>query len=328
VLHGPVVNPEGRTDVVANQGEVDDLLASLGFSATRMVVVVLPMGVVLALMALAAGVLSGGWNFTWQPVSRTSPSSTRSGLGRVFSWHQLGETLKACLLALVLGTVGTLYLRANLPRTSPRAGHAAAAAWHAAGTPAGRVAAAGGRWPHLRAGGRAAAAVQMLLQRLKMSHQEMKKEMQGARRQRRGQGQDARAHARSRPAPHAGRGAAGRPRGDEPDPLCGGPAYDDKTMSAPRVVAKGADLIALRIRDLARESKVPVLQAPPLARALYAHTEVDQRDPAALFAAVAQVLAWVYQLRASMRGRRRRAGRPVRAARAAGTGPALQRRGS
>ena len=67
--------------------------------------------------------------------------------------------------------------------------------------------------------------------------------------------------------------------------------------TAPRVVAKGADLLALRIRDLARASKVPVLQAPPLARALYTHTEVDHEIPARLFSAVAQVLAWVYQLR-------------------------------
>jgi flagellar biosynthetic protein FlhB len=52
-------------------------------------------------------------------------------------------------------------------------------------------------------------------------------------------------------------------------------------------------------------AKVPVLQAPPLARALYAHTEVDQEIPAALFAAVAQVLAWVYQLRAAMPAGRR-----------------------
>ena len=73
--------------------------------------------------------------------------------------------------------------------------------------------------------------------------------------------------------------------------------YDESSMAAPRVVAKGADLLALRIRDLARESKVPVLQAPPLARALYTHTEVDQEIPARLFSAVAQVLAWVYQLR-------------------------------
>jgi flagellar biosynthesis protein FlhB len=77
--------------------------------------------------------------------------------------------------------------------------------------------------------------------------------------------------------------------------------YDDGAMGAPRVVAKGADLIAMKIRDLARESKVPVLQAPPLARALYTHVELDHEVPAALFAAVAQVLAWVYQLRADPR---------------------------
>ena len=73
--------------------------------------------------------------------------------------------------------------------------------------------------------------------------------------------------------------------------------YDQAGMAAPRVVAKGADLMALKIRDIARDAKVPVLQAPPLARALYTHVELDQEVPAALFAAVAQVLAWVYQLR-------------------------------
>ena len=78
--------------------------------------------------------------------------------------------------------------------------------------------------------------------------------------------------------------------------------YDDKTMGAPRVVAKGADLLALRIRDLAQGASVPVLEAPVLARALYAHAELDREIPAALFAAVAQVLAYVYQLRAALRG--------------------------
>ena len=78
--------------------------------------------------------------------------------------------------------------------------------------------------------------------------------------------------------------------------------YDDKTMGAPRVVAKGADLLAMTIRDLARASSVPVLQAPVLARALYAHAELDREIPAALFAAVAQVLAYVYQLRAALAG--------------------------
>ena len=72
-------------------------------------------------------------------------------------------------------------------------------------------------------------------------------------------------------------------------------------MAAPRVVAKGADLLALRIRDLADGASVPVLEAPVLARALYAHAELDREIPAALFAAVAQVLAYVYQLRAALR---------------------------
>ena len=72
--------------------------------------------------------------------------------------------------------------------------------------------------------------------------------------------------------------------------------YDDSQMAAPRVVAKGADLLALRIRDLARDNKVPMLQLPPLARALYRHTEIGDSVPAALYTAVAEVMAWVYQL--------------------------------
>ena len=79
--------------------------------------------------------------------------------------------------------------------------------------------------------------------------------------------------------------------------------YDDAAMGAPRVVAKGLDLLAFKIRDIAIENKVPVLEAPPLARALYAHTEVDAEVPMALYSAVAQVLAYVYQLKAAMAGK-------------------------
>ena len=79
--------------------------------------------------------------------------------------------------------------------------------------------------------------------------------------------------------------------------------YDALKTAAPVVLAKGADLMALRIRDAAQAASVPVLHAPPLARALYAHAEVDREIPAALFAAVAQVLAWVYQLRNAMAGK-------------------------
>jgi len=73
--------------------------------------------------------------------------------------------------------------------------------------------------------------------------------------------------------------------------------YDERKMSAPKVVAKGAGDVALRIRELGKEHRVPILEAPPLARALYRHSEIGQHIPGTLYAAVAEVLAWVWQLR-------------------------------
>lgn len=73
--------------------------------------------------------------------------------------------------------------------------------------------------------------------------------------------------------------------------------YSDKGMSAPTVVAKGSHLIAQRIREIAVENHVPILEAPPLARALHKHTEIGESIPEALYTAVAEVLAYVYQLK-------------------------------
>jgi flagellar biosynthesis protein FlhB len=78
--------------------------------------------------------------------------------------------------------------------------------------------------------------------------------------------------------------------------------YDDKTMHAPQVISKGADLLAMKIRDIAKQHSIPVLQSPMLARALYANAELDQDIPSTLYTAVAQVLAYVYRLRAALRG--------------------------
>ncbi|WBY00583.1 flagellar biosynthesis protein FlhB [Ramlibacter tataouinensis] len=72
--------------------------------------------------------------------------------------------------------------------------------------------------------------------------------------------------------------------------------YRDGEMGAPRVVAKGTELVALRIRELAREHGVPLLEAPPLTRALYRHCDLGAEIPAALYTAVAEVLAWAFQL--------------------------------
>jgi len=73
--------------------------------------------------------------------------------------------------------------------------------------------------------------------------------------------------------------------------------YDDSTGGAPRVIAKGTDLTAARIRMKAEEAGVPQLSAPPLARALHEHVELGHEIPVDLYKAVAEVLAWVFQLK-------------------------------
>ena len=75
--------------------------------------------------------------------------------------------------------------------------------------------------------------------------------------------------------------------------------YDDARMRAPLVVAKGTDLIAARIREIATEHSVPIFEAPPLARALYHNVEIGGEIPATLYVAVAQVLTYIYQLKAA-----------------------------
>jgi flagellar biosynthetic protein FlhB len=72
--------------------------------------------------------------------------------------------------------------------------------------------------------------------------------------------------------------------------------YESGKMGAPVVVAKGMNLIAQRIRDLADENGVPLLHAPPLARALHRHADVGDQIPVALYTAVAEVMAYVHQL--------------------------------
>ena len=78
--------------------------------------------------------------------------------------------------------------------------------------------------------------------------------------------------------------------------------YDATRMQAPVVVAKGADLVAGRIRQVADKHEVTIVSAPPLARALYASTELNQEVPAGLYLAVANILSYVYQLNALQTG--------------------------
>lgn len=74
-------------------------------------------------------------------------------------------------------------------------------------------------------------------------------------------------------------------------------AYDPTGQSAPRVLGKGIDHLALKMREVANAHEVPIFEAPPLARALYHHSDIGQEIPEELYLAVAQVLAYVFQLK-------------------------------
>jgi len=277
----------------------------LGAVSLQMLAVLLPLFGVVTAVAVASGVLSGGWNFTLKPLAPNFEKfNPITGIGRVFSGHQLTETLKACLLAVLLGGVAAAWLWRQWMH------HAELLAM-----PLPAALAEGGSLVQggllLLCGVLALfALVDVPLQRfmharrLRMSVAEAKqehKETEGS--------SEVKGRMRARMRELASRRMlAAVPQADlvvmNPTHYAVALKYDESHAGAPRVVAKGADLLAMKIRDLAREAKVPVLQAPPLARALYANCEVDQEIPARLFSAVAQVLAWVFALRdAASQGR-------------------------
>jgi len=282
----------------------DFMAARLGELATGLVVVVIPFGLAMMAVALAGGFALSGWTWTFKPLKpRFDAFDPLSGLARIFSKGQLVNTTKASVLAIALGTLAAFYLRHHLDAWSGvLAMPLPTAIERAAGTTLGGL----GLMLLVLAG---FALVDVPLQRhmhaqrLKMSHQELKqehKELEG--------NAEVKGKVRARMREMTKRRMiAAVPKADlvvmNPTHYAVALQYDEAKMGAPRVVAKGADLLALRIRDVAKGAQVPVLEAPVLARALYAHAELDREIPAALFAAVAQVLAYVYQLRASLQGR-------------------------
>ena len=276
----------------------------LGEMTVRMLWVVLPAGFAMMAASVVATLAIGGWNWTLKPlIPKFGKLNPLTGLVGIVSKDKLVDALKACLLALILGGIGALFFRSHLDEF--------------AGLLALPLPTAIARAAQVMLGGLGLLLLALALfalidvpwqlhrhaVRMKMSHQELKQEHKEAE-----GNQEVKAKVKARMRETVKRRMlAAVPRADlivmNPTHYAVALKYDDQKMGAPRVVAKGADLLALKIRDLAKDSKVPVLQAPVLARALYAHAELDREIPAALFAAVAQVLAYVYQLRAALAGR-------------------------
>lgn len=285
---------------VAAPGFMLERLASLSW---QMLLVVLPFCLAVAAAAVAASFLSGGILWTFKPLmpnfGRMNPVT---GFGRLFSKDQAIEALKVSLLALIVGAVGAFYLE----RTWPDLVALLALPLPAALAGMGQTLAGAVTW--LLVTLTVFALVDLPLQRhlhaqrLKMSVQEARDELK----QTEGN-QEAKNRVKNIMRERARKRMLARvPTASlvvmNPTHYAVALHYDESSMAAPRVVAKGADLLALRIRDLAREHEVPVLQAAPLARALYAHAEVDREIPLALYSAVAQVLAYVFRLRAALAG--------------------------
>ena len=287
--------------MLANPGVLTERLGQLGWA---WMMVLLPLGAISLALALAAALASGGWNFTFKPlVPNFGKLNPLAGLGRMVGGQHLGDLAKACGLALLLGGIGAAWLATHLAAFHTALSQPLPVAL--AHTGATLVSGLGLLLIVLVLFAAIDVPLQrmMLAKRLKMSHQEAKQEHKEAEGSSEVKGRIKR---RMRELAKK-RMLAAVPLADlvvmNPTHYAVALRYDSAGMGAPRVVAKGADLLALRIRDMAQDHQVPVLQAAALARALYAHTEVDQEIPARLFSAVAQVLAYVYQLRAAMAGR-------------------------
>jgi flagellar biosynthetic protein FlhB len=263
----------------------------------------LPLGLALVALVVLALVAAGSYALSAKPLlPQWSKIGLISGLQRLFSRQQMVEVIKLLAITALIGLIGALYVESHLQAFATlllrplESALVQTGEWFMVGV----------AW--LLTVVLLVALVDVPLQqylyrhRLRMSLQEVKDEHKET---------EGNPQVKSKRRERAREIAYGQSirRVPEADVVVMNPThyavalrYDERTMGAPHVIAKGADLLALRIRDVARDAKVPVLESPMLARALYAHTELDQPVPAALYTAVAQVLAYVYRLRAALRG--------------------------
>lgn len=246
---------------------------------------------------LSPVLLNGGWVFSPKALTfRPERLDPVKGFGRMFSWHSVAELVKGVLKALLLGGIvwwvvaheqDNLFALLGLPveRALPSFGRMLLYAF--VGFVAGLAVIALIDVPF---------QLWRYYQGLRMTKEELRqelKELEGD--------PQLKARIRSQQREMARRRMMAEvPKADvvvtNPTHFAVALKYDSARMGAPQVVAKGMNLVAQKIRALAEEHQVPVLELPPLARALYRHVEIGESVPAALYTAVAEVMAYVYQL--------------------------------
>jgi flagellar biosynthesis protein FlhB len=270
---------------------------------TQGLMLYLPLGVAVLAIVLFTAFASGSWALSTKPLmpdlSRINPLK---GFGRLFSKQQLVDTGRLSGVTAIVAVVAWQFIASHVELFGTLVMQPLESALGQLGS-----------WLMFGVGMLLLVVTVFAIidfplqkflhgQQMRMSHQEVKQEHKEAEGDPHMKGQR-----RARQREMAQRNSVGAvPKADlvvmNPTHYAVAIRYDDASMNAPRVIAKGADLLAMKIRDVAKAHQVPVLQSPMLARALYAHAEIDDEVPSALYTAVAQVLAYVYQLKAALKG--------------------------
>jgi flagellar biosynthesis protein FlhB len=289
---------------LTREQSVDESLmfSAMSTEATHALIACAPILGLTMLAALLAPMLLGGWNLSFQvlvpDVTRLNPMT---GFGRMFSARSGVDLAKAFAKFILLALVSVLLLKQKsgelmglgMEPTRVAIAHAVSLTGYAflmlAGT-LGLIAAVDVPWQLFQHN-----------KQLRMTRQEVREEMKES------EGSpEIKGRIRSMQREIARRRMMQEvPKADvvitNPTHFAVALRYEDSRMRAPIVVAKGADVIAARIREVATESLVPIFEAPPLARALFRSVEIGGEIPATLYVAVAQVLTYIYQLKTARR---------------------------
>ncbi|WP_454776011.1 flagellar biosynthesis protein FlhB [Janthinobacterium tructae] len=289
----------------------DAMMLRIGYDVGSVLLTCLPYALAIMLVALASPVLVGGWLFSSKAFTPNfGKLNPIRGLGNMFSKNALVELLKAIAKTLVVGVVAWMVMQhqkdavLGLSVESLRAGSAhlislLITAFLLIVGALGLIAAIDGpyqMWHYAN--------------KMKMSLQEVKQEAKES-------DGNPQIKAKIRQMQHEmsrRRMMADVPTADvvvtNPTHYAVALKYGENSRGAPQVVAKGIDEVAAKIRELAGEHKVAILEAPALARALYQHTDIGDEIPEALYGAVAEVLAYVFQLRSYGSGHGQRPDKP------------------
>jgi flagellar biosynthetic protein FlhB len=262
------------------------------------ITLIAPFIAVLVIMAIIAPLALGGWVFSWDALTpKFTKLNPMKGLARMFAMHGLVELVKGLLKVALIVTTAYVLAKHFLGELSGLGAEPLEQSISHA------LDIIGFSFLVLCASLILVAMVDVPYQlydhskKLKMTLQEIKDEMKESE----GSPEVKARQRRTQMSMAQNRMMADVPKADviitNPSHFAVALKYDPNAGGAPKLVAKGVDLIAAQIRNLAAEAKIPFVAAPPLARALYYSTDIDKEIPQGLYLAVAQVLAYVFHLK-------------------------------